>query len=65
MDRRKKHSNLTDEELKDKERLMRSGELNVKRGTGKIPDEFWEMPWPEDPKGLALRYLIEDRRPGR
>ena len=32
--------------------------MTVKLGTGKIPDESWEMPWPEDPKGLELRCLI-------
>jgi len=62
-----KKSHLTEEEQRLKEHLMRKklqpGE--IKHGTGKIPDEFWEMPWPEDPKGLALRYLIEDRRQGR
>jgi hypothetical protein len=65
MNRRKKRGNLTDEELKEKERLMRSGELIVKRGTGEIPDEFWEMPRPKDPEGLLLKALVEDRREGR
>ncbi len=65
MNRRKKRSNLTNEELKEKERLMRSGELIVKRGTGEIPEEFWTMPRSEDPEGLARRYLVEERREGR
>lgn len=65
MDRRKKRSNLTDEELKEKERLMRSGELIVKRGTGKIPEEFWTMPRPKDHEGLLLKALLEDRDQGR
>ena len=38
---------------------------DIKPGTGKIPDEFWTMPRPKDPEGLARRYLIEDRREGR
>ncbi len=62
---RKRNNGLTDEELKEKERLMRSGELILKRGTGKIPEKFWTMPRPKDPEGLARRYLIEDRREGR
>ena len=62
---RKRNNGLTDRELKEKERLMRSGELILKRGTGKIPDEFWAMPRPKDPEGLARRYLMEDRREGR
>ena len=37
----------------------------IKPGTGKIPDEFWTMPRPKDPEGLARRYLVEDRREGR
>lgn len=56
----------TERERKEQElmkRLARSGK--TKPGTGKIPEEFWEMPWPEDPEGLAVRYLIEDRRQGR
>jgi hypothetical protein len=38
---------------------------DIKPGTGKVPDEFWEMPRPRDPEGLARRYLIDDRREGR
>ncbi len=62
---RKRNNGLTDEELKEKERLMRSRELVLKRGTGKIPEEFWKLSRPKDPEGLARRYLIEDRREGR
>ncbi|MBA4116988.1 MAG: hypothetical protein H0X71_11280 [Rubrobacter sp.] len=62
---RKRNNGLTDEELKEKERLMRSGELVLKRGTGKIPEKFWKLPKPKDPEGWARRYLIEDRREGR
>ncbi|CAN5182093.1 hypothetical protein BH24ACT19_BH24ACT19_02230 [soil metagenome] len=45
-------------------RLAWEGEL-VTRGSGKIPDEFWEMPRPKDPEGLLLKALLEDRREGR
>lgn len=57
---------LTPEEQELKERLMRSGGGTVrKKGTGRISEEFWKMPKPKDPEGLALRYLLEDRREGR
>lgn len=57
---------LTPEEQKLKERLMRTGGKGIrKNGTGRVPKDFWEMPRPEDPEGLALRYLLEDREQGR
>jgi hypothetical protein len=33
----------------------------VKRGTGMLPDGFWELPIPEDPEGLLRKALEEDR----
>jgi hypothetical protein len=52
---------------KEREELMkrpaRSGKI-VTRGTGRVSEEFWNMPRPKDPEGLARRYLIEDRREG-
>ena len=57
----------TDREQKERERikeLARKGKI-VKRGSGKVPDDFWDMPRPQDPGGLARRYLIEERRQGR
>ncbi len=61
-----KKTRLTPEEQELKERLMRSGELMIrKKGSGKIPDDFWDLPRPKDSEGLALRYLLEDRREGR
>lgn len=56
---------LTPEEQELKERLMRSGPSPVQKGTGKVSKEFWKLPKPKDPEGLALRYLLEDRREGR
>ncbi len=44
---------------------MRSGPSPVQRGTGKVSERFWKLPKPKDPEGLALRYLLEDRREGR
>jgi hypothetical protein len=57
---------LTPEEQKQKERLMRSGGQGLRtNGSGRVPKDFWEMPRPGDPEGLALRYLLEDRERGR
>lgn len=58
----------SDKELRElKERLARKklGPDEIKYGTGKISDEFWTMPRPEDPEGLLLKALLEDRREGR
>ena len=56
---------LTPEEQELKERLMRSGPPPVRRGSGGVSERFWKLPKPKDPEGLALRYLLEDRREGR
>lgn len=64
MNERKK-TNLTPEEQELKERLMRSGPPPVRKGTGRVSERFWKLPKPKDPEGLALRYLLEDRREGR
>lgn len=56
---------LTPKEQELKERLMRSGPLPVRKGTGRIPDDFWDLPRPEDPEGLLLKALLEDREQGR
>ena len=47
-------------------RIARSGKPeDIKPGTGEIPEDFWDLPWPEDPQGLLLKALLEDRREGR
>ncbi len=46
----------------EEDRLMyleRAGE--AKRGTGTLPDDFWNLPIPEDPKSSVRRALEEDR----
>ena len=65
MEERRKESRLTEEEQKEKERLMRKKLLpgEIKPGPP-VSEEFWKMPWPEDPEGLSLRYLLDDRRQG-
>ncbi len=60
----RKRTYLTPEEQELKERLMRSGPPLAQRGTGRVSEKFWKMPKPKDPEGLALRYLLEDRREG-
>ena len=37
----------------------------VRRGSGKLPPEFWTLPRPKDPKGEVLRALLEERAEGR
>jgi prevent-host-death family protein len=36
----------------------------VRMGTGRIPDEFWQMERPEDPEGLVRAALEEERSEG-
>ncbi len=33
----------------------------IKRGTGKLPEGFWDMPRPADPKGLVREAVSLDR----
>jgi prevent-host-death family protein len=37
----------------------------IKIGSGRLPKDFWAMPRTEDPKGLVLRALLEEREGGR
>ncbi|MBM4308813.1 MAG: type II toxin-antitoxin system prevent-host-death family antitoxin [Deltaproteobacteria bacterium] len=37
----------------------------IKLGSGKLPKDFWSMPRSEDPKGLVLKALLEERENGR
>jgi len=34
-------------------------------GKAKLPSDFWTLPRPKDPKGLALQYLLTERFEGR
>lgn len=43
--------------------LERAGLIKI--GTGKLPDDFWDLKRPKDPKGLALKALLQERREGR
>jgi prevent-host-death family protein len=37
----------------------------IKLGSGKLPKDFWSMPRAEDPHGLVLKALLEERENGR
>jgi prevent-host-death family protein len=37
----------------------------IKLGSGKLPKDFWSMPRPEDPQGLVLKALLQEREEGR
>ncbi len=37
----------------------------IKLGSGRLPKDFWTMPRAEDPQGLVLKALLEDREAGR
>ena len=43
--------------------LERAGLIRL--GTGRLPKDFWKIPRPEDPKGLVLKALLEEREAGR
>jgi len=37
----------------------------IRLGSGKLPKDFWRMHRPDDPKGLVLKALLEEREAGR
>jgi len=37
----------------------------IRIGSGKLPEDFWSMPRPEDPEGSVLSALFEERKEGR
>jgi len=43
--------------------MERQGLIRI--GSGKLPKNFWTMPRPQDPKGLVLKALLEEREEGR
>ena len=42
--------------------MKRAGRANS--GKASLPADFWTLPRPKDPKGLALRYLLTERDVG-
>jgi len=65
MDRHERKTRLTPEEQELKERLMRSGNPVVRKGTGRVSEEFWKMPKPKISDGSLLEALLKDREEGR
>lgn len=43
--------------------LVRAGLARV--GTGRLPRDFWRLRRPRDPRGAAVRALLEEREHGR
>ncbi|MGH7549960.1 MAG: type II toxin-antitoxin system Phd/YefM family antitoxin [Gemmatimonadota bacterium] len=43
-------------------RLIEAG--LVRPAEGALPDDFWDWPRPEDPQGLSLKALLEEREQG-
>jgi prevent-host-death family protein len=37
----------------------------IKLGSGRLPKTFWTMPRAEDPQGLVLKALLQEREKGR
>lgn len=60
-----KKMSLTPEEQELKERLMRSGPPPVRKGTGKVSEEFWKLPKPKIKDSSLLEALLKDREEGR
>ena len=46
----------------DNELLSLEAEGVIKRGTGKLPDNFWDLQRPDDPDNSVRRALEEDRQ---
>jgi prevent-host-death family protein len=44
-------------------RMQKEGLIRL--GDGRIPRDFWKMPRPDDPQGLVLEALLEERGEGR
>jgi prevent-host-death family protein len=49
-----------------KESLVRMEKQGlIKLGSGKLPKDFWRMDRPDDPRGLVLKALLEEREAER
>ena len=44
-------------------RLAAAGMIRL--GSDKLPESFWRADRPEDPDGLSLRFVLEERSVGR
>ncbi len=44
-------------------RMEKEGLIQI--GSGKLPKDFWKMRRPDDPDGMVLKALLEERESGR
>jgi prevent-host-death family protein len=44
-------------------RMEKQGLIRI--GSGKLPKDFWKIHRPEDPNGMVLKALLEEREVGR
>ena len=67
MEKPKRDANLSPEEQRLKESLMRkkSSTAEVKHGSGRVPEDFWDMSRPKILNGSLLEALLRDREEGR
>jgi hypothetical protein len=67
MEQPNRETHLTPEEQQLKERLMRKKLTSdeIKRGSGRVPDDFWDMPKPKVTGDSLLEALLRDRDEAR
>jgi prevent-host-death family protein len=53
-----------DPEMERMRDLERRGIVTI-HGAGRIPPDFWDLPRLDDPDGLVLKALLEEREEGR
>lgn len=53
----------TSSEDADLQELVEKG--LIRAGEGPVPDDFFDLPRPDDPEGSVLLALLEERREGR
>ncbi len=52
-----------DSQLDRMNQLARRGVITLPKG--KLPEDFFDLPRPDDPEGLVLKALLDERRTGR
>ena len=43
--------------------MEKEGTISI--GTGRLSKDFWRLPRPKDPKGLAVKAVLEERETSR
>lgn len=54
-----------DEKTRKKSLVSMEKQGLIKLGSSRLPRNFWRMPRGDDPGGLVLRALLEEREEGR